>query len=146
MRTPSAVLVVDAAVFIAALLGRNDSPILAAADSRALITTDRALEEVRRRVELGLRRPELLDTFDALTADIEVVELSSFASLIGSAEWALVNAVASRNGSMRDAHILALAWSAHADIWSHDRDFAGTGTASWSTPNLLRALEESVAG
>ena len=27
-----------------------------------------------------------------------------------------------------------------ADIWTIDRDFAGTGVASWSTPNLMRGL------
>jgi len=47
-----------------------------------------------------------------------------------------------RNGSTRDAHVLALAWSVEADVWTTDRDFAGTGTATWSTPNLMRALAE----
>jgi uncharacterized protein len=36
--------------------------------------------------------------------------------------------------------LLALAWSVDANLWTNDRDFAGTGVASWSTPNLLRAL------
>ncbi len=49
-------------------------------------------------------------------------------------------AVASNNGSSKDAHLVALAWSIDVDIWTTDRDFAGTGIASWSTPNLLRAL------
>jgi hypothetical protein len=31
-------------------------------------------------------------------------------------------------------------WLAEADIWSHDRDFAGTGWPSWSTANLRAAL------
>ena len=56
------------------------------------------------------------------------------------AKLALRDAVASRNGSTRDAHVLALAWSADADIWTTDRDFAGTGVATWSTPNLMRSL------
>ena len=46
------------------------------------------------------------------------------------------NAVASRNGSTADAHLLACAWAFDADLWSHDRDFAGTGWASWSNANL----------
>jgi len=50
------------------------------------------------------------------------------------------DAVASRNGSIRDAHVLVLARSVEADIWTIDRDFAGTGVASWSTPNLMRGL------
>jgi hypothetical protein len=49
-------------------------------------------------------------------------------------------APASRNGSSSDAHVLALAWLAEADIWSHDRDFAGTGWPSWSSANLRAAL------
>ena len=53
---------------------------------------------------------------------------------------ALADAVASRNGSVDDAHLLALAWSVDADIWTTDRDFAGAGVASWSTPNLIRGL------
>jgi predicted nucleic acid-binding protein len=57
-----------------------------------------------------------------------------------SAAIALRDSIPSRNGSTNDAHILALAWSANAEIWSHDRDFAGTGVASWSTLNLLTAL------
>jgi hypothetical protein len=39
-----------------------------------------------------------------------------------------------------DAHILALAWAADADVRSTDRDYAGAGVATWSTPNLMRAL------
>jgi predicted nucleic acid-binding protein len=37
---------------------------------------------------------------------------------------------------------LALAWSLEADVWTTDRDFAGAGIATWSTPNLMRALAE----
>ena len=57
-----------------------------------------------------------------------------------AAEMALRHAPASRNGSVTDAHLLALAWTLDADLWSHDRDFAGTGWPSWSTSNLLAAV------
>jgi hypothetical protein len=33
----------------------------------------------------------------------------------------------------------------HSNAWTSDRDFAGTGVASWSTPNLIRALREADA-
>jgi hypothetical protein len=33
--------------------------------------------------------------------------------------------------------------AAEADVWSTDRDFAGTGVASWSTRNLMRGLAEA---
>ncbi|WP_156295705.1 PIN domain-containing protein [Methylobacterium aquaticum] len=51
------------------------------------------------------------------------------------------DAVASRNGSTSDAHVLACAWLLDADTWSRDRDVAGTGWPSWSTANLRRALD-----
>ena len=41
---------------------------------------------------------------------------------------------------IRMPRVLALAWSADADVWTTDRDFAGTGIATWSTANLMRAL------
>ncbi len=34
----------------------------------------------------------------------------------------------------------ALASSVDGDIWTTDRDFAGTGVRRWSTPNLMRGL------
>jgi predicted nucleic acid-binding protein len=41
---------------------------------------------------------------------------------------------------MRDAHLLALAWIMDADLWTHDRDFAGTGWPAWSSHNLMTVL------
>jgi predicted nucleic acid-binding protein len=70
------------------------------------------------------------------------VTIEALTPLIEPAEAALRDAVPSRNGAVSDAHILALAWEIDADIWSHDRDFAGTGVASWSTINLVRALAD----
>ncbi len=63
--------------------------------------------------------------------------------MLAASEIALREAVASRNGSTKDAHVLALAWSLDADVWTTDRDFAGTGVATWSIPNLMRALAEA---
>lgn len=77
----------------------------------------------------------LLELLDAPSAD-------RYNYLLAEATDVLRNAVASRNGSVNDAHILALAWTYDADIWSHDRDFAGTGWPSWSSANLAAALAE----
>ena len=63
-----------------------------------------------------------------------------YAALVVDAARALLLGPPSRDGKTTDAHILALAWSADADIWSHDRDFAGTGWPSWSSANLRAAL------
>lgn len=146
MRRPSATIVIDAAILVAAVRGRSAGAILKAAESAVLVTTDRAVQEARRRIELGLRRPELLDVLDDLAELLTVVPVAALEPVLVRCEEALRDAVPSRNGSIRDAHVLALAWSVEADVWTTDRDFAGTGVASWSTPNLMRGLAEVGAG
>ena len=140
MRAPTSTLVVDAAVLVAAARGRSSGALLEAGRSASLVTTDRVVHEARRRIELGLRRPELLAIIDGLLAEMTVVPVAALTPVLAESEIALRDAVASRNGSIRDAHVLALARSVEADIWTTDRAFAGTGVASWSTPNLMRGL------
>lgn len=110
---------------------------------RMLVTTERAIEEAQRRLVIGLRRPEAIPILERLMDDVTVVPLERLELFLSESGDYLRDAVASRNGSTADAHVLALAWQAGADIWSADRDFAGTGVASWSTPNLVRALAEA---
>lgn len=74
---------------------------------------------------------------------ISIVEEAEYGRRLEEAAVTLRLAVASRNASPRDAHILALAWALDADIWSHDRDFAGTGWPSWSSVNLRAALADA---
>lgn len=140
MKAPATTLVVDAAVLVAAAYGRSSGAVLAAARYASLVTTDRVLSEARRRIELGMKSPEGLLIIDALAKEMTVVPVTALEPFIAQAEAFLRDAVASRNGSTRDAHVLALAWSVEADIWTTDHDFAGTGVATWSTPNLMRAL------
>jgi predicted nucleic acid-binding protein len=143
VKSPSSTLVVDAAILVAAARGRSSGAVLAAAGAAVLVTTDRVVQESRRRIELGLKRPDLLAVIDALVAEMTVVPVAALAPALARSEIALRDAAPSRNGSVKDAHVLALAWSVEADVWTTDRDFAGTGTATWSTPNLMRALGEA---
>jgi predicted nucleic acid-binding protein len=146
VRPPSNTLVVDAAVLVAAVRGRSSGAMIFAAREVSLVTTDRAVHEARRRIMLGLKRPELAELLDALLAEITVVPVAALQAYLHDAETVLKDAVASRNGATSDAHVLALAWSVEGDVWTADRDFAGTGTASWSTPNLVRALAGAPTG
>jgi predicted nucleic acid-binding protein len=139
VRPPPGILVVDTAILIAALLGRSSTVLGLVAQRAILVTSDRAVEKARRRIELGLRRPDLLPALEGLVETIEIFAAEQLSS-VESAAAALRDSVPTRNAAATDAHILALAWDADADIWSHDRDFAGTGVASWSTINLVRAL------
>ena len=143
MRRPAPALVVDTAILIAVVLGRGSGALRVAGRDLSLLTTERAVEEARRRMELGMKRPDLLGKLDTLLADVTVVPTGEPTPVLDEAATCLRDAVASRNGSTRDAHILALAWAADADVWTTDRDFAGAGVATWSTPNLMRALFEA---
>lgn len=144
MRAPSASLVVDAAVLVAAVRGRTSGAIRLAQTVAMLLTTDRVVQEARRRIELGLRRPDLLDVLNELLDQITIFPVAALEPLLEESETVLRQGVASGNGSTRDAHVLALARDMDADIWTTDRDFAGTGVATWSTPNLIRGF--AIAG
>jgi predicted nucleic acid-binding protein len=143
MRAPTSTLVVDAAVLVAAARGRSSGALIYAARAAALVTTDRVVHEARRRIELGLKRLELIAIIDGLVAEMTIVPVAALMAGLPQSEIALRDAVASRNESIKDAHVLALARSVEADVWTTDRDFAGTGVASWSTPNLMRGLAEA---
>jgi predicted nucleic acid-binding protein len=140
MRAPAPTLVIDATILISIVLGKSSNAVRQARQTHVFVTTDRALQEAQRRLELGLRRPELLFLLNNLAEIITVVPAAILEPDIARCEQTLRDAVASRNGSIRDAHVLALAWSVEGDIWTTDRDFAGTGVATWSTPNLFRGL------
>ncbi|TCR60655.1 PIN domain-containing protein [Bosea sp. BK604] len=141
---PSEALIVDANVILSAVLGFRSRPLLEKVSARrALITSVDVSDEVRRvLVRLDPGAPVLGEIAGAILNSIELVEAVRYGDNIAGAESRLRNATASRNGSTDDAHILALAWTYDADIWSHDRDFAGTGWPSWSSANLAAALAE----
>ncbi len=143
MKAPSAAIVVDAAILIAAVHGRSSGALRYVASRVSLLATERVAEEARRRIALGLKRPELLGVLDDLVGLMAVVPMADIEPLLADGEAFLRDAVASRNGTTRDAHVLALAWSVDGDVWTTDRDFAGTGVATWSTPNLIHALAQA---
>src|SRR5262245_64947557 len=104
MKAPSSTLVLDAAILISAVFGRSTGAIMEAQRAAVLVTTDRVVHEARRRLELGLKRPELLDVLDDLAAALTIVPVAALEPLLASCEIALRDAVANRNGSTRDAH------------------------------------------
>jgi PIN domain len=120
--------------------GRSAPALLSVARHVALATTDRAVEEAIRRITFGMQQPDIAAAVPELFQDMTLLAVADLGLLLPMAERALRYAAASRNGATGDAHLVALAWATAGDIWSTDRDFAGTGIASWSTPNPLMAL------
>ncbi len=147
VRSPTAILIVDANIILRAVMGRSFGQLLpAATDRRTIRTTHRAMREI-----YGVMRGRgLADALHvaalARTMTFVTVEpAAAYEALEEKAANVLCEAPQSRNGSTNDAHILALAWALDADIWSHDRDFAGTGWPSWSSANLAAALAAEAA-
>ena len=83
---------VDAAILVAAVRGRSSGAVIDAAAMLTLITSERAVEEARRRIELGMRRPDLLPILDAICAQIETVPAVDIVHLLPAAELGLRDA------------------------------------------------------
>ncbi|WP_332685154.1 PIN domain-containing protein [Bosea sp. (in: a-proteobacteria)] len=142
MRPPSPVLIVDANIVLSCALGLRGGDVLEFVGRRRLLTISEravaAIEAVAMRLVDGGNPSALFAP--QLAESLRIVADSEYLPLVPEATKTLMLAPASRNGSSSDAHVLALAWLAEADIWSHDRDFAGTGWPSWSSANLRAAL------
>ncbi|RYE81212.1 MAG: PIN domain-containing protein [Hyphomicrobiales bacterium] len=143
-RKPSADLIVDANIVLGMVLGaRSRSTWRQAQAHRRLLMSVEAVTEVMTVASHMLDRlPTAVKRAEELIELLNVPSADRYDAVLDAARIMLRNAPASRNGSDKDAHILALAWSCDADIWSHDRDFAGTGWPSWSSANLAAALAE----
>lgn len=144
MRPPSSNLIVDTNILLSVVLGRQAveaAPVLVAVGRlRNLIVSQDTAREGRR-VTGDRRFPATTSArLEKLLKNMTVVEKSAYLAHLAGSQHFLRSRVPSKNGSVRDAHILAVAWLYDADIWSHDRDFAGTGWPSWSSINLLAAL------
>lgn len=136
---PSEILVVDANIVLSAVLGRSRPTLGHVRSKRLLSTSARVRGEVLGRTR-AVGTVEALNAAETILALMVVAEPEFYAPLLPRAAEALRLAPASANGNAADAHVLALAWTLDADIWSHDRDFAGTGWPSWSSANLRAAL------
>lgn len=143
-RVPSPDLIVDANILLGIVLGvRGQAAWRRTLGRRRLLMSIEAVTEVMSVASYRLDRvPHALEMAAALIELLEVPPADRYDDLLEPAAQRLRDGPASRNGSERDAHILALAWTYDADIWSHDRDFAGTGWPSWSSANLAVALAE----
>ncbi|WP_162596228.1 PIN domain-containing protein [Methylobacterium sp. 17Sr1-1] len=144
-RPPSPIIVVDTNIILSVALGRRSRPAFEIIRARReLVTSVRSVEEALGVLHdlKGVRETMTAQT-EAILRDLAIVEAAAYAKSLPEATHVLSHAVAFRNGSTSDAHFLACAWLLDADIWSHDRDFAGTGWPSWSNANLLRSLDAS---
>ena len=143
-RKPSADLIVDANIVLGLVLGARGRSTWrqAQAHHRLLMSVEAVTEVMMVASHMQDRQPAAVKRAEELIELLHIPSADRYEALLDAARIMLRNAPASRNGRDKDAHILALAWSCDADIWSHDRDFAGAGWPSWSSANLAAALAD----
>jgi predicted nucleic acid-binding protein len=133
---PARPIVLDANILIRFVLGEKVPALLAAhAATIDFLAPDSAFDEVRKHLPTILRARgddgtgeiAALAELDAVTAIVTPVPASSYEPLRASA--------LARIGR-RDPHdwqVLACALLLRCPIWTEDRDFFGTGIATWTT-------------
>lgn len=133
---PARPIVLDANILIRFVLGEKVLALLSAhAATTDFLAPDTAFEEARAHLPAILRArgdegrgtAAALDKLDAVTAVVTPVPASSYEPLRASA--------LARIGQ-RDPHdwqVLACALLLNCPIWTEDRDFFGTGVATWTT-------------
>ncbi len=129
-------IVLDANILIRCVLGERVPALLAAhADRVDFLAPDTAFDEARTHLPTILRArgddgtgaAAALETIDAMTSVVTAVPASSYEPL---------RAAALARIGPRDPHdwpVLACALLLNCPIWTEDRDFFGTGVATWTT-------------
>jgi predicted nucleic acid-binding protein len=131
------VILLDANILVSAIAGVHTKRVLA--------------ETAARGVTLGVTEPQLLEAARVLTqklgltreeAEIALEAVSALVVPLGAESYAAAEP-ASRERLHRRAQadwpVLAAALMFDGGIWSHDRDFFGTGVPVWSSRNMRYA-------
>jgi len=133
---PARAVVLDANILIRFVLGEK-VPALLAAHSATIdfLAPDTAFEESREhlpailhaRGDDGTAEAAALDELDAVTAIVKPVPARSY----GPMQEAALARIGPRDPE--DWPVLACALLLNCPIWTEDRDFFGTGVATWTT-------------
>ena len=129
-------IILDANILIRFVVGQRVSALLAAhVGTIDFLAPDMAFEEARKHLPAILRsrgddgtaEAAALEELDALTAIVAPVPASSYEPMRASA----LARIGRRDP--RDWPVLACALLLNCPIWTEDRDFFGTGVATWTT-------------
>ena len=133
---PERSLVLDANILLRAVLGpRVRGLIEQYADQVSLLTPQSCVTEARSYLPaLCLRRrwpaAPALKLLDVVLTGIQVIENSAFAEV----ELEARQRIAARDPD--DWSVVALAIATGAPVWTEDKDFFGTGVATWTTQTV----------
>ena len=138
-------LVLDANILVRAALGPRVRGIVErhAADAGFFVPAtcvDEAHEHlpaiVRKR---GWDATAVMRALDAVQEMLQVVDAALYADAMDEA----LGRLGGRDAD--DAHVLALALTLDCPIWTEDRDFFGTGVATWTSAQVERYFVRPVA-
>jgi predicted nucleic acid-binding protein len=143
---PARPIVLDANILVRGVLGAKVPSLLATHSARIdFLTPDVALEEARKHLPAILRArgaddlaaTAAIETLDALTGVIRPIPAQSYE--------AMREAALARIGwrDPGDWPVLACALMFDCPIWTEDRDFFGTGIATWTTALIELFLSAS---
>lgn len=130
-------IVLDANILVAAVIGRQVPRVLAAAQARgvALGAPEPQIAEAARILvdKIGLTSSEALKGLEGVTAIVTPLSVQFCAANEGPARVRL------HQRAQPDWPVLAAALAAGGGIWSNDRDFFGVGVPVWSSRNMAHA-------
>ena len=136
---PARPIILDANILIRYVLGEKVAALLAAhAASIDFLAPDTAFDEARKHLPAILRArgddgtswAAALDELDAVTTIVKPVPVSSYGPM---------RAPALARIGQRDPHdwpVLACALLLNCPVWTEDKDFFGTGVATWTTARV----------
>jgi predicted nucleic acid-binding protein len=135
-------LVLDANILIRAVLGLRVRTLLASYGTVEFFSPDTAYEEARKHLpeiltKRGIAPQAALALLDSLAEVIQPVQRDTYESFEDAARRRL----ASRD--LDDWPVLATALALGCPIWTEDRDFFGTGVATWTTDRVELFLKEA---
>jgi predicted nucleic acid-binding protein len=132
------VILLDANILISAIIGVQTRRVLADAIGRGLalgVPEPQILEAARVLTEkLGLTHEETQVALETVTATVVRLGAEFYRGKEEAARQRL------HQRAQSDWPVLAAALTNEGGIWSHDRDFFGTGVPVWSSRNLKYAV------
>lgn len=144
----SRVIVLDANVLMRALLGRQVDRLLQAYAARVtFLAPEVAFDDVREHLATVLHKRGEVNALEPALEKLAALRLVVRA--VDPAEYEVMKSSAMARIGPRDPDdwpVLACALALNCPIWTEDRDFLGTGVATWTTSLVEQYLSESDPG
>ena len=140
----SRAVVVDANILLRAIFGKRVSGVLSKFENAEFYTPEHCLQEARKNVPIIAKRKKV-DTPSVLQLLDELLEEGMILPIDHNSYDGLRERALSRTAKHdpTDWPVIAVALLLSAPIWTEDRDFFGTGIATWTTDRIEIYLRDA---